>query len=480
MVEKFSSDSLQTGLDSLLREVRALLERQRVVENLVSRQEGPKQHLVQTLTERQHLAEMQKRLAASHPADVAFVLQSLPVEDRMRVWNQVWHQRGGAILLELSTAFRKSVLSNMNKDEVISLLQQIGSEDLSDLSDCVPQYILEEVYHSLDSQAQSDLVSSIAYPEESVGQLMSQKVITVKPDRTIQEVIEELRGKDLPSLTDHVYVTDARHTLVGILPLTKLLFDNPQSVVRDLVAESPAFITPYMSADDAVKMFERYDLVSAPVVDERNKLVGRITVDAVIDFSRRRADEDALKRAGLQGEEDIFASVWASARNRWFWLAVNLVTAFLASRVIGLYEAAIGQLVALAALMPIVASIGGNTGNQTVALIVRGLALDHVTRANLVHLLLKEIRVSLLNGLVWGGFMGLLTMILYRNFSLGVVMAAAMLLNLLVAALVGVVVPLVLERFGYDPAQGSSVLLTFTTDSMGFFIFLGLASAFLL
>ena len=480
MTNKFSPDSVQVGLDSLLREVRALLERQRVIENLVSRQEGPKQHLVQTLTERQHLAEMQKRLAASHPADVAFVLQSLPVEDRMRVWNQVWHQRGGAILLELSTAFRKSVLSNMNKDELISLLQQIGSEDLSDLSDSVPQHILEEVYHSLDSQAQNDLVSSIAYPEESVGQLMSQKVITVKPDRTIQEVIEELRGKDLHSLTDHVYVTDARHTLVGILPVTKLLFDNPQSAVRDLVMESPALITPYMSADDAVKMFERYDLVSAPVVDERNKLVGRITVDAVIDFSRRRADEDALKRAGLQGEEDIFASVWASARNRWFWLAVNLVTAFLASRVIGLYEATIGQLVALAALMPIVASIGGNTGNQTVALIVRGLALDHVTRSNLVHLLLKEIRVSLLNGLVWGGFMGLLTMILYTNFSLGVVMAAAMLLNLIVAALVGVVVPVVLERFGYDPAQGSSVLLTFTTDSMGFFIFLGLATAFLL
>jgi len=238
-------------------------------------------------------------------------------------------------------------------------------------------------------------------------------------------------------------------------------------------------ITPYLNSEDAVKVFERYDLLSAPVVDERNKLVGRITVDSVIDFSRRKADEEALKRAGLQGEEDIFASVWASARNRWFWLGVNLITAFLASRVIGLFENTIGRLVSLAALMPIVASIGGNTGNQTVALIVRGLALDHITKSNLLYLLLKELRVSLLNGLVWGGFMGILTMILYANPSLGLVMGVAMLLNLIVAALIGVLVPLVLERFNYDPAQGSSVLLTFTTDSMGFLIFLGLASAFL-
>ena len=243
--------------------------------------------------------------------------------------------------------------------------------------------------------------------------------------------------------------------------------------------ENPIVITPYLNSEDAVKVFERYDLLSAPVVDERNKLVGRITVDSVIDFSRRKADEEALKRAGLQGEEDIFASVWASARNRWFWLGVNLITAFLASRVIGLFENTIGRLVSLAALMPIVASIGGNTGNQTVALIVRGLALDHITKSNLLYLLLKELRVSLLNGLVWGGFMGILTMILYANPSLGLVMGVAMLLNLIVAALIGVLVPLVLERFNYDPAQGSSVLLTFTTDSMGFLIFLGLASAFL-
>jgi len=247
-----------------------------------------------------------------------------------------------------------------------------------------------------------------------------------------------------------------------------------------VLSPEPVVFTPSQDADDAVKAFERYDLISAPVVDERNKLVGRVTVDAIMDYSRRKRDEEALKRAGLRGEEDIFASVAASARNRWFWLAVNLLTAFFASRVIGVFEEAIGRLVALAALMPIVASIGGNTGNQTVALIVRGLALDHIHKSNVPFLLFKEIRVSLLNGFLWGGFMGIVTMILYRNVSLGLVMGTAMLLNLIVAALVGVLVPLFLDRFGYDPAQGSSVLLTFTTDSMGFFIFLGLASAFLL
>jgi magnesium transporter len=220
--------------------------------------------------------------------------------------------------------------------------------------------------------------------------------------------------------------------------------------------------------------------VTAPVVDERGKLLGRLTVDAVVDFIRAQSEIQALRSAGLAGEEDLFAPAWASARNRWLWLAVNLVTAFLASRVIGAFEETIAGLVALATLMPIVASIGGNTGNQTVALMIRGLSLDQITAANIRHLLRKELTVSVLNGLVWGGVVGLLASLLYRNLPLGGVMAGAVLLNLIVSALVGVAVPLALHRAGRDPAQGASVLLTFTTDSMGFFIFLALARAFLI
>jgi magnesium transporter len=228
-------------------------------------------------------------------------------------------------------------------------------------------------------------------------------------------------------------------------------------------------------AAEAAGAFERYDLLSAPVVDERGKLVGRLAVEDVLDFMRHQAEMDALKRAGLRGDEDIFASVWDSARNRWLWLLVNLVTAFAASRVIGLFEGTIHRLVALATLMPIVASVAGNTGNQTVALIVRALTLGQVTPASTPHLVRKELTVGLLNGTMWGVVVGLVAFALYGNLPLGAVMGVAVLLNLIVGAMIGIAVPLALHRSGRDPAQGASVLLTFTTDSMGFFIFLGLA-----
>jgi magnesium transporter len=229
----------------------------------------------------------------------------------------------------------------------------------------------------------------------------------------------------------------------------------------------------------AAGAFERYDLVSAPVVDESGRLVGRVTVDEVLDFVRERSEEEMLAAAGLHGEEDVFASVWKSFRNRWAWLAVNLVTAFIASRVIGIFEGSIQRLVALATLMPIVAGIGGNSGNQTITMIVRALALGQVTRGESRQLIRKELVVSLLNGLVWGGVMGIVSILLYRQLSLGLVMVLAMTLNLLLAALAGVVIPMTMMKLGRDPAVGSSVMITAVTDSGGFFIFLGLATLFL-
>jgi magnesium transporter len=241
----------------------------------------------------------------------------------------------------------------------------------------------------------------------------------------------------------------------------------------------PISFSPEDEAVQAANAFERYDLLSAPVVNERGKLVGRITVDAIVDFVRAQADSDALGMAGLRRAEDLFASVWASARNRSPWLLVNLVTAFVATRFIGLFETTIQDFVALATLMPIVASVGGNTGNQTVALVIRGLAFDQLGSGSMGQVMRKDLVVSLINGLMWGGLVGLLAGLLYRHVGLGLVMAAAVLLNLVIAAAVGVFVPLTLERMKRDPAQGASVLLTFVTDSMGFLIFLGLARAFL-
>jgi len=254
---------------------------------------------------------------------------------------------------------------------------------------------------------------------------------------------------------------------------------NAETMVEAVMAKEVVSFHPEQSADEAAQAFERYDLITAPVVDGQGKLVGRLTVDAVMDYIRAKANEEALKLAGLKEEEDLFASVWKSAKNRWPWIAINLVTAFVASRVIGAFEGTIEKLVALAALMPIVAGIGGNSGNQTSSLIVRGLALGLVNPANTDRMIKKEVVISVLNGLVWGTVLGIIAYMLYGNVNLGIVMTAAMLLNLLVAALVGIFIPITLHRMGRDPAIGASVLLTATTDSMGFLIFLGLAALFL-
>jgi magnesium transporter len=277
-----------------------------------------------------------------------------------------------------------------------------------------------------------------------------------------------------------VFVVDTRHVLVGTVPLQALLVQPASApIAAAMRAETPAF-GPFDEASAAVKAFERYDLVSAPVVDDRGKLIGRLTVDAAMDVMRRQADLQALRSAGLREEEDLFAAPLASARNRWPWLGVNLVTAFVVSRVIGQFEGAIDRLSALAALMPIVASIGGNTGNQTMAIVIRALAGDRVQPSAAVKLLRKELVVSLLNGTVWGLIVGLFAVLFYASAGLGAVMSGAVVLNLVVAAVAGVAVPLWLHAAGRDPAHGGSVLLTFITDAMGFFLFLGLATVFLL
>jgi magnesium transporter len=277
-----------------------------------------------------------------------------------------------------------------------------------------------------------------------------------------------------------LFVVDRDEAIKGVLPINRLIVTDPEVLVASVMNAEFISFSPDDKAQKAAQAFERYDLVSAPVVDQKNRLAGRVTVDAVVDFIRDESEAELLGKAGLREEEDIFASVWKSAKNRWLWLAVNLCTAFFASRVIGVFEGTIEKLVALATLMPIVAGIAGNSGNQTTTLIIRALALGQVTPENARRMILKELAISLLNGLVWGGVAGLFAWWLYGNVALGVVMMGSMLLNLLVSALVGILVPMAMHRMGRDPAIGSSVLLTFSTDSMGFFIFLGLATVFLL
>jgi magnesium transporter len=340
---------------------------------------------------------------------------------------------------------------------------------------------LQERLLTLPDDDRRWLQSSLEYKKDSVGELMSHEMVVVRDHLAIDAVLAHLRDlSQLPLHTDKIFIVDRRGVLRGVVALQTLLLTAPAVPVNEVMATDVVIFTPDEQGSDAAQAFERYDLISAPVVNEHGKLLGRLTVDVMMDYIRVETTEEVLNFAGLRGEEDLFSSIWNSARNRWLWLSINLLTAFVASRVIGLFESTIAQLVALASLMPIVASIGGNTGNQTTALIIRGIALGQVNASNAFHLLRKELGVSLLNGAVIGALVGIFAYLFYGSPALGGVIAAAIVFNLLIAALVGMVVPLLLERFGRDPALGSSVLLTATTDSMGFFIFLGLASLFLL
>lgn len=469
------------SLSESLQQVIALLEKHRLIEDLVHKQDMPKHELVESLVHKQNLHELQKKLDLLHPADVAYILEALPLEQRLDVWELVKAERDGEILLEVSDAVRQTLIADMDSDELLAAAEQLDTDELADLAPDLPKDVLQDLLDSLDTQNRERLQSALSYPEDTVGALMDFDIVSIREDITLEVALRYLRRLgSLPDHTDKLFVVDRNDILQGVLPLKRMVVNDLDANVADVMAEDAVVFHPQDIADEAAKAFERYDLVTAPVVDGSNKLVGRITVDAVMDFIRDEAESDKLSMAGLREEEDFFASIWKSVQNRWAWLAINLVTALVASRVIGLFEGSIERIVALAALMPIVAGIGGNSGNQTTTMIVRGLALGQIASHNMKSLIKKEMGVALLNGLLWGSVLGLIAYALYGNYQLGLVMMSAMTLNLLLAAVMGVVIPLRMHKSGRDPAVGTSVLITAVTDSGGFFIFLGLATIFLM
>jgi magnesium transporter len=465
-----------------LREVLELLHRHKLVESLVHRQEDmPRHELVEGLIHRQHLTELTHKLDELHAADIAYILESLPIDERKLVWDLVKAERDGEILLEVSDAVRESLIETMDREELKAAAETLDADELADLAPDLPDEVMEDVYQALDLEERAQLRAAMSYDEDAVGALMDFDMVTIRPDIRLEVVLRYLRRfSELPDHTDQLFVANRSEALVGVLPLGKMLVSDPELLVSEIMVTDPVALRPDDKAEDAANAFERYDLVSAPVVTADNHLVGRVTVDTVVDFIREESEAELLNQAGLREEEDIFAPVLDSVRNRWAWLAINLVTAFAASRVIGLFEGSIEKLVALAALMPIIAGIGGNSGNQTITMIVRAMAMGQVDTDGGKRLLRKEMGVALINGLVWGGIMGLLAWWLYGNPALGAVMTAATTLNLLLAASMGVIIPIAMQRFGRDPALGSSVMITACTDSGGFFIFLGLATLFLL
>ena len=465
------------SLNDLIEQIDELLESSEFSENASENSVDEKHALIKNLVSKKNISSLESLLDDLHPSDTADILESLPVQKRLVLWDLVKSENEGDILIEVSDSVRQTLIADMDSTELLAAAEQLETDEIADIAPDLPEEVLKDLLENLDIQNRERLQSALSYPEDSVGSLMEFEITTIREDLTLEVVLNYLRKiKKLPNHTDKLFVVDKDGLILGVLPLERIIVNAPTTIVKNIMAKEVVLFKPEDLADEAANAFERYDLVTAPVVDEKNKLVGRLTVEAVVDFIRQESDNEKFSMAGLREEEDIFSSIWKSVQNRWAWLAINLLTAFIASRVIGIFEGSIEKVVALAALMPIIASIGGNSGNQTTAMIVRALAIGQLTQSSIRSLLYKEISVALLNGLIWGSIVGLFAFYLYNNADLGFVMASAMVLNLILAAIMGVLMPLLMHRLGKDPSVGSSVLITAMTDSGGFFIFLGLAT----
>jgi magnesium transporter len=414
-------------------------------------------------------------------ADVADALESLPPDERHALWALVDEARRGQILVEASETVWDSLISGMSDKELLHALRTLDIDDQIYLGQYLPRNLMGRLLTYMAPAERDQVREVIRYGKHTVGAMMDFEIITIRPEVSLATVQRYLRlRRKIPANTDKLFVIDRRNHLLGELPLTTVLLNKPATLVKEVMTQDPVTFDPEDNDEAAARTFERDDLLSAAVVDGKGKLMGRITVEEVVDLVYEESDTDLRRMGGISEDEDVFAPVGKAVKTRWAWLALNLCTAFIASRVIGMFEHTISQLVALAALMPIVAGIGGNTGNQTITMIVRALALQHIQAGNLSFLLVRELGVALINGLVWGGIMGFVTFLLYQDPALGGVMTLAMVLNLLVAALMGVIIPMTMTRLGRDPAVGASVMITAITDTGGFFIFLGLATLFLL
>ncbi|MFI4969365.1 MAG: magnesium transporter, partial [Lysobacterales bacterium] len=367
-----------------------------------------RQHPVESVAHRQHPTELQREIDALHPADIAHILEALPPEDRLEIWKLVKADRDGEILLEVSDAVRESLLADMDRPEMLAAAEGLDADELADLAEDLPEDVLQELMHRLNAEQRQRVQSAMSWQDDQVGAIMDFDMVTIREDVTLETVLRYLRRlKELPEQTDKLFVVNSDTLLTGVLPVRWLLVNDPSRLVAAVMAADANTFHPEDDVAETAQAFERYDLVTAPVVDAGGRLIGRLTIDAMVDVIREESDAEVRERFGLREDEDIFASVWKSLRNRWAWLATNLVTAFIASRVIGVFAGSIERLVALATLMPIVAGIGGNAGNQTITMIVRALALDQVKLDSARRLLRKELGVALVNGLVWGGMIGI-------------------------------------------------------------------------
>lgn len=426
-------------------------------------------------------AAIRDMLADLHPADVGLLLESLTPEQRGLAWAQVDRSARGEVLVEVGEGVQADLIEDLSRADMVAAVQGMDTDDIADLIPVLPDDVLADVLFTVDKDARAGLGEVLSYPEDTAGGLMDLDAVTVRANVPIRVVLRYLRQLgSLPDHTDKLFVVDRQNRLRGILRLADLLTASPEDRVTDHFDSEPRIFRTADPDQDVAEWFEKYNLVSAPVVDDDNKLIGRITIDDVVDVMREIADRSVMARAGLSEEEDIFAPVRVTTRSRSVWLAVNLVTAIVASLVIREFETTIERLVALAVLMPIVASMGGNAGTQTLTVVIRGLGTGIVSRSNAWKVMRKEFLVGGLNGLIWALTVALVAVFWYQDLELGAVIALAIFINLVAAALAGVFLPIVLEKFGVDPALAGGVALTTVTDVVGFFAVLGLATLFLL
>ncbi len=421
-----------------------------------------------------------RMVAAMHPAEIALLIESLPPAQREVVWNFVEPEIEGDVLVELSDEVRQSFIDGMDAEELLAAAEDMELDDLADLVGDLPEAVSLQLVKSMDAQDRERLNTVLAFEPDTAGGLMNTDTVSVRGDVTVEVVLRYLRmRRELPDKTDRLFVVDRNDRYLGTLALTTLLTEDPEKPVGDLIDPEAPRIAPVTPAHDVARLFQDRDLVSAAVVDDAGRLLGRITVDDVVDVIREEAAHEVMSAAGLRDEEDVFAGVFPSTRRRLVWLGINLVTAFLAAAVVSRFEGTIEKVAALAALMPIVASMGGIAGTQTVTLIIRGIALGQVEWVNARYLLWKEIAVGGLNGIIWAVIVGSVTIVWYGTWKISAIIAAATLINLLCAAAVGVIVPLLLRRMRIDPALSAGVILTTFTDCIGFATLLGLGALFL-
>lgn len=426
------------------------------------------------------LLQVQQQINSLHSAEIANLLESLPLQNRHVVWKLVDPEFTGDILVEVNDEVRTSLIEASNEQDLITAVESLETDDLADIFDDLPDVVLHQVVRSMTNQDRRRLQDVMSYDEDSAGGLMNPDVVSIRPNVTLDVVLRYLRQRGgLPKNTDKLFVVDRNDNYCGVLSISDLLtLDNKKSVTN-VMSTDEKVLDPNISAREVAAFFEDHNLVSAPVVNKNGDLLGRITIDDVVDVIREEADRSILSMAGLDEDDDMFSPVVRSAKRRAVWLGINLFTAFLAAWVIGLFEATIQQVVALAVLMPIVASMGGIAGSQTLTLVIRGIALNQIGDTNARWLLWKELSVGALNGVLWACVVAVITGLWFSSLALGLLIATAMVINLIVAALAGATIPLFLQRINVDPALAGGVVLTTVTDVIGFFSFLGLATIFL-